>query len=181
MPEPEFILLGDAIWLDFINTACGRTGPESEGLPDAAAYRRWVAALGLRAESDDDAFDEALRLRSGLLALADALAASQRPPATAISLINDLLRQRGGAEQLTRTGGEWRLQFAPGAPPPARAAIARSAALTLADPLLLVRQCAGADCTLFFTDDSLTQGRRCCSPDACGRTARVERRRGLLR
>ena len=34
---------------------------------------------------------------------------------------------------------------------------------------------------VYTTDDSVTQGRRCCSPDPCGRTARVERRRGLLK
>lgn len=181
MPEPEFLLLGDAIWLDFVNTARGRTVPPADRLPDAAAYRRWTATLLLRADADDLSFGEVLRVRAGLTALAEALDRGERPPAPAISIINDLLRQSEGAEQLTRAGGEWRLQFAPGAPPPALVAVARSAALTLGDPLLLVRRCAGAGCSLFFTDDSVTQGRRCCSPEACGRTARVERRRGLLR
>ncbi len=179
MPEPEFILLGDAIWLDFVNTACGRTDPPVDRLPDADAYQRWTGTLQLRA--DDHDFAGVLRIRSGLTALAAALDRGERPPAPAISIINDLLRQSEGAEQLTRADGEWRLQFAPGAPPAALIAVARSAALTLGDPLLLVRQCAGADCSLFFTDDSVSQGRRCCSPDTCGRTARVERRRGLLR
>jgi predicted RNA-binding Zn ribbon-like protein len=181
MSEPEFLLLGDAIWLDFVNTARGRTVPPVDRLPDTAAYQRWLTALLLRPDAEDRSFGEVVRVRSGLTALAAALDHGERPPAPAISIINDLLRQSEGAEQLTRAGGDWRLQFAPGAPAPALVAVARSAALTLADPLMLVRQCAGADCSLFFTDDSVAQGRRCCSPDICGRTARIERRRGLLR
>ncbi len=181
MPEPEFILLGDAIWLDFVNTARGRGAAPPDRLPDPAAWRRWTAALRLRPDGDGVAFDEVRRTRDALIALAEALDAGERPPAPAIGLLNDLLRRTSGAEQLTRAGGDWQLRFAADAPPPALAAVARSAALTLSDPLLMVRQCAGADCTLLFTDDSVTQGRRCCSPDPCGRTARVERRRGLLR
>jgi len=181
MPQPEFILLGDAIWLDFVNTARGRTTPPPDRLPDAAAYQRWVSTLQLRPDTDVPPLAEIRRVRGALVGLAEALDRGERPPAPAISAINDLLRRSDGAEQLTRSGGEWRLQFAPEAPPPALVAVARSAALTLGDPLLLIRQCAGADCSLFFTDDSVTQGRRCCSPEVCGRTARVERRRGLLR
>ena len=43
MADPEFILLGDALWLDFVNTARGR-GPVTDRLPDAAAYHRWTKA-----------------------------------------------------------------------------------------------------------------------------------------
>ena len=181
MPEPEFILLGDAIWLDFVNTARGRGAAPPDRLPDLAAWDRWVAALRLRPDADELGFDDVRRTRDALSVLAEALDAGERPPAPAITLLNDLLGRSSGSEQLTRAGGEWQLRFAPAGPPPALVAVARSAALTLGDPLLMVRRCAGADCSLLFTDDSVTQGRRCCSPDPCGRTARVERRRGLLK
>jgi hypothetical protein len=179
MPEAEFILLGDALWLDFVNTARGRTAPPPDRLPDDVAYHRWTSALRLR--PDDRPFPDAQRVRAALTELAEALAGGYPAPAPAITQINDLLRGSGGSEQLTRVGGSWQIQFAPDRPPPALIAVARSAAATLADPLLIVRQCAGADCSLFFTDDSLTQGRSCCSVETCGRTARIERRRGLLR
>lgn len=181
MSEPEFTLLGDAIWLDFVNTARGRVASPPDRLADAAAYQRWTATLQLRPDTDEWSFGDIRRVRAGLTTLAEALDAGLRPPAPAINILNELLRQSAGAEQLTRADGEWRLRFAAEAPPPAIVAIARSAALTLSDPLLVVRQCAGADCSLFFTDDSVIQGRRCCNADACGRSARVERRRGLLR
>ena len=53
--------------------------------------------------------------------------------------------------------------------------------VTLAEPLVYVRRCAGEGCSLFFTDDSPTQSRRWCNAAVCGREVRVERRRGLLR
>lgn len=179
MPEAEFTLLGDALWLDFVNTAFGRTVLPTDRLPDAASYDRWTAALHLR--SDARPFGDVQRVRAVLIELAEGLAGGQPPPAPAITRINELLRHSGGAEQLTRVGGAWQIQFASEHPPLALIAVARSAAATLADPLLIVRQCAGADCSLFFTDDSVTQGRSCCNTETCGRTARVERRRGLLR
>lgn len=179
MPEAEFILLGDALWLDFVNTACGRTAPPPDRLSDAAAYHRWITALQLR--TDDHPVPDALRVRAALIELAEALATSQPAPAPTIAQLNELLRGSSGSEQLTRVGGAWQIQFAADHAPPALIAIARSAAATLADPLLIVRQCAGADCSLFFTDDSITQGRVCCSREICGSTARIERRRGLLR
>ena len=179
MSEVEFILLGDALWLDFVNTARGRTAPPPDRLADAAAYDRWTSALQLR--PDDRSLPEALRVRAALTDLAESLAAGQPAPASAIAQLNELLRGRSGSEQLTRVGGAWQIQFAADHASPALVAIARSAAATLADPLLIVRQCAGADCSVFFSDDSITQGRFCCSRDSCGGTARIERRRGLLR
>jgi hypothetical protein len=37
MPHEAFILLGDALWLDFVNTARGRTAYSPDLLPDADA------------------------------------------------------------------------------------------------------------------------------------------------
>ena len=47
MAESEFTLLGDALWLDFVNTARGRTAPPPDLLPDERCHR----ALGRRAQS----------------------------------------------------------------------------------------------------------------------------------
>jgi predicted RNA-binding Zn ribbon-like protein len=181
MSDPEFTLLGDAIWLDFVNTARGRTLGSPDQLPDAAAYHRWTKALKLRSDAGERAFTDVIRLRTNLTTLAQAFDSGERPPAPAIATINDLLQTTTGVQQLTRIGGEWRLRFAASEPPTAFMAIARSAAGTLANPLVFVRQCAGAECSLFFSDDSPSQGRRWCSADACGHAGWVERRRGLLR
>jgi predicted RNA-binding Zn ribbon-like protein len=173
--------LGDAIWLDFVNTARGRTLSPPDLLPDEQAILRWLQAQSLYFDGEGPAMLEVLQLRERLTALAEALVAGLQPPAASIEIINQYLSRGQGCHQLTRTSGEWRLRFAPTARPPVLQAIAQSAAATLADPLLFVRRCAGETCSLFYIDDSPNQSRHWCSQALCGREVRVERRRGLLR
>ena len=47
MEHPEFTLLGDAVWLDFVNTARGRTADPPDLLPDAAAFARWAVTAAI--------------------------------------------------------------------------------------------------------------------------------------
>ena len=182
MSESEFTLLGDAVWLDFINTARGRVPLPPNLLPDVAAVGRWARAQSLDwGDGNTISLEEVLTFRERLTALAEALDSDVQPPAGSISAINDQLSRNGGSHQLTRISGEWQLRFAPAQRPTLLEAIAQSVAGALADPLLFVRRCAGESCSLFFTDNSPNQGRRWCSPAVCGRQVKVERRRGLLR
>jgi predicted RNA-binding Zn ribbon-like protein len=182
MSESEFTLLGDAVWLDFVNTARGRIPSPPDLLCDVAALVRWAGAQSLQpADVEQLSLAEVLTFRERLTSLAEALHADAQPPAGSITAINEQLASNGGVHQLTRVSGEWQLRFAPTRQPSLLEAIARSAATVLADPLLFVRRCAGEGCTLFIADDSPNQGRRWCSAAVCGRQVTVERRRGLLR
>ena len=180
MGDPEFILLGDAVWLDFVNTGCGR-GRSADRLTDAAAYHRWAKASRLRSDADVVGYADVRRLRTRLLRLAEALAAGLPAPAATISMINQLLRGAEGRQQLVRRSGSWHLDFSPDSTPPAFAAIAHSAAGALANPDLHVRQCAGEGCSLYFSDPGMAQNRRWCTEAVCGGAGWVERRRGVLR
>jgi predicted RNA-binding Zn ribbon-like protein len=179
MAASGFTLLGDAVWLDFVNSARGRDPLPPDLLPDADAYARWSLAQELD-PGTDVAFSLVLAFRDQLTALAEALHAGQQPPAAAIAAINAHLGRSVGSHQLTRVNGSWRIRFAPTRPLRAREAIARSAAATLADQAAAVRRCAGDTCSLFFTDATSTGSRRWCDPTLCG-NGRVERRRGLQR
>lgn len=181
MAQSEFTLLGDAIWLDFVNTARGRTPSPPDLLADHAALLRWASAQRLCYDGEATLLEDALRFRQRLTALAEALHRGLRPPAGSIDAINEQLARGPGCNQLTRISGEWQLRFAPARRPTVLEAIAQSAAANLTDPLLFVRCCAGETCSLFFTDDSPNQSRRWCTPSVCGREVRIERRRGLLR
>jgi predicted RNA-binding Zn ribbon-like protein len=181
MLQSEFTLLGDALWLDFVNTGRGRTPSAPDLLTDDEAIARWTVAQSLYANGDSPVFRDVLQLRERLTLLAEALHGGLQPPAGSISAINEHLARGDGCHQLTRVGGEWQLRFAPSRRPGVLEAIAQSAAASLADPLRFVRQCAGDGCSLFFADDSPNQSRRWCSATVCGREVRVERRRGLLR
>jgi predicted RNA-binding Zn ribbon-like protein len=181
MSETDFTFLGDALWLDFVNTARGRVESPPDLLSDGAAMSRWTQAQRLHLDGDAPALDEALQLRERLTELAESLHQGQQPPAGSIEAINDLLAQGQGCHQLTRVSGAWQLRFSPVKRPAVLLAIARSAAASLADPLLWIRRCAGVGCSLFFSDDSPNHTRLWCSPAICGRDVRIERRRGLLR
>ena len=181
MTESEFTLLGDALWLDFINTARGRVASPPDLLPDDAALLRWSAAQSIDLNGGQPPLPLVLQLRERLTALAEALHAGLQPPTASITAINEQLAQGGGCHQLTRISGERQGRFAPERRPAILQAIAQSAAASLADSLRFVRRCAGEGCSLFFSDDSPHQSRLWCSIAVCGRQLKVERRRGLLR
>ncbi len=175
MGDPEFLLLGDPLWLDFVNT--GATPPgERDVLPDPGALLRWTKAVKVAPLAGPADFEAALDLRRRLAALAAALEAGRSAPPSAIEAINGCLAGLEGREQLVRIGGTWRVRFAPHRASTAFEALARSAAETLADRVAVVRRCAAPGCGLFFVDDSPTQSRRWCSR-RCGQRGRVERRR----
>lgn len=173
MPDAEFLLLGDALWLEFVNTA----GAGRDTLPNPGAYHRWTKAVRVGSAGDREAFAEAMSLRARLITLADALADRRTPPPSSIEAINRLLVVLEGREQLVRIGGHWRLAFGAARPPNALEAVAQSAAQTLANPLAVLRRCASPGCGLFFPDDSAHQSRRWCSRNRCGQQGRIERRR----
>lgn len=181
MADDQFTLLGDAVWLDFINTARGRIDPPPDLLPDFQAWRRWALTRKLDAGNDPAEFPAVRRLRDQLAGLAGTMDAGRAPAAGVIAALNELLARCGGREQLTRVSGQWQMHFAPGRAAGALEAIARSAAGTLADELIRVRRCRGQGCSLFFADDSPTGSRRWCDASVCGRDVHVERRRGILR
>ncbi len=173
MSDAEFLLLGDALWLEFVNTA----GAGRDALPNPGAYHRWTKAVRVGSAGDPEGFAEALSLRTRLVTLADALTEKRAPPPSSIEAINRLLVALEGREQLIRIGGRWRLAFGAARPPTGMEAVAQSAAQTLANPLAVVRRCANPECGLFFADDSASQSRRWCSRNRCGQRGRIERRR----
>lgn len=179
MSDPEFILLGDAVWVDFINTARGRDVDPPDGLADPAAYHRWIKAEKLASDADDLPFDQVIAFRARLLTVAAALAEGRQPPAPAVHEINRVLLRTEGHHQLTRVGGSWQLTFSPLHTATALEAIARSAAQTLSDPGVRVHRCHAEPCSLFFVDRSPGHGRTWCSAEPGAHTIQVDRRRAL--
>lgn len=176
MAEQEFVILGDAIWLDFVNTARG-TGPVLDRLRSMEAWKRWIEMEKLPPDEGNMELGEILEFRDRLGALAQSLAKERQAPAISIHAINGVLAHTTGYHQLTRVRGSWRSVFTPVRPASAIDAIARSAAVILADPAAVVRQCSGVACTLFFVDVTANHSRRWCSSATCGKQLRVERRR----
>lgn len=177
MPDPDFTLLGDAIWLDFVNTRRGTGDDVTDRLTDPAAYHRWIKAEKLAPDGEQMSFDDILLFRDRLEALAQALSADRQTPSASIHALNAILAESTGALQLVRVGGQWQVRFTPQRPVATLDAIARSAAATLSDPAAVVRECSGEDCNLFLVDTTPNHNRRWCSAATCGRRHRIERRR----
>ncbi|MEP7326037.1 MAG: CGNR zinc finger domain-containing protein [Gemmatimonadota bacterium] len=176
MGDLDFVILGDAIWVDFVNTARG-TGPVLDRLRSMEAWKRWIDLEKLPADQGTMELSEILEFRDRLSALAQSLARERQAPSTSIHAINGVLAHTTGYHQLTRVRGTWRSVFTPSHPVTPIDAIARSAAATLSDPAAIVGQCSGAACTLYFIDISANHSRRWCSSTTCGKQHRVERRR----
>jgi predicted RNA-binding Zn ribbon-like protein len=176
MPDPEFLLLGEPLWLEFVNT---RAMPPvgTDALPDPAAYLRWTKAVQIESPGDATAFQAATAFRAKLLGVAEAFTEGRTIAPSAIEALNRMLGLLEGREQLVRIAGQWQLRFQPSRPPGALEAIALSAAQALANPLAQVRRCAAPECRLFFLDESANQSRRWCSRARCGQRGRYERRR----
>jgi predicted RNA-binding Zn ribbon-like protein len=172
MPDPEFVFLGDALWLDLVNTA---TVPDR--LADAAAWRRWQKAQKLPPDSPHVTFADALEFRRQLFALAARLAAGGTPPAAAVAQVNRWLGGAASRPRLVRIGGAWQRTYAADAPPTPLVAVADSAAVTLADATAAVRRCADPACARFFLEHCEPQRRHFCRPGVCGTGRFVERRR----
>src|SRR5690606_36639858 len=119
-------------------------------LCDAAAWRRWQKAQELGPDSPHVTLADILEFRRHLGALAARLAAGDAPPATSVSQVNRWLAGATSRPRLVRIGGAWQRSFAPDAPPAALMAVADSAAATLAERAVIVRQCADPACPRFF-------------------------------
>src|SRR3954462_2886449 len=105
--DTEFTLLGDALWLDFVNTARGRVPDPPDLLLDDAAVLRWSAAQSMDLNGGAPPLDIVRQLRERLIVLAEALHSGLQPPTASIMAINNQLAQDGGCHQLTRISGEW--------------------------------------------------------------------------
>ena len=86
MALEEFILLGDALWLDFVNSARGRTTSPPDLLPDHTAFARWCRLQHLD-PADLPSFPKVIEFRGRLTELAEALHDGAQPPAAAIAAV----------------------------------------------------------------------------------------------
>ncbi len=90
--------------------------------------------------------------------------------------VNEVLRITEGHDELVQESGEWRIEFIAreGGLDWLLAAIARSAAeIVVEGESARLRQCANANCGLFFCDASRTRLRRWCSMSTCGNRHKV--------
>lgn len=189
MADSGFLLVGNLLWLDFVNTEPMRNGVPHDLLEDFRVLVRWLRATGSLGEPDASralqqwegregaaAFTEARRLRAALRRGAERLAAGEPPGEAMVRAVNRVLAARPACTRLVRRGDRYvtRLEPLSSSAIQLLVPIAESAAWLLehGDPAL-VRRCAGAGCVLHFYDTTKNRSRRWCSMDGCGSRAKA--------
>ncbi|HEX6669024.1 MAG TPA: ABATE domain-containing protein [Gemmatimonadales bacterium] len=187
MPTPEFPLVGNLLWLDFVNTEPVLDGARVDLLHDVEDLVAWLQTAdappqptrpALRGGTSEGraVFREALALRAALRAGAERLAEGKPPGEELVRAINRVLAERPGYRELVREGKGWVTRVRPVTISARQVLvpIAESAAWLLehGDPSL-VRRCEGSACVLLFYDTTRNRSRRWCSMEGCGSRAKA--------
>lgn len=176
----RFLLLGEPLVLDLVNTRVRRNGTEVDLLDTPAALTAWlrvehkrVAWTGPATATD---LADVRALRDAIGQLLHALRKHTQPPLEAMDKINQALSNPAPRSRLAWTATGPHL-----APPPSRSkrrallqALAADAIALLTGPQAeRLRECAHPDCILQFV--ARNARRRWCSGSLCGNRARVAR------
>jgi predicted RNA-binding Zn ribbon-like protein len=186
----KYLFVGNAAWLDFVNTEVMSGGGRTDLIGDYGDLADWLAEAGLVGSDEAAAalerwggtregaraLEEARRFRAALRGAAERLAAGRRVGDDAVAAINDVLARPVHATEVRREGGRYvraeRWAFAAAAD--ALAPVAESARDLLVDgDPSLVRKCRNPSCILFFYDTTKNHGRAWCSMSGCGNRTKV--------
>lgn len=187
---PEFLFLGDRLWLDFVNTEIVDRGEPHDLIPDFRRWMAWHAAADVAgtteakvlprkwgSEADrKEALARAVAFRSELRRMAGRIASKKPVPESALRAINDVLRRGASYGQLKRSGKGFVCRGRRDLHDPLDllVPVAEDAAdlLCEGDPESL-RKCGNPVCVLFFYDRSKSHTRRWCSMTQCGNRAKA--------
>ena len=189
-----FALVGERLWLDFVNTDGGPHGGDSVAEFDLLVS--WLeVAMGLDAERAQmmrrraaqqptgatAALVDARRVRAALRTLAERGAMAAQARFDALTEINRVLGRSAGTRRLEmRPDGTFARSFVPGGD--AFAGLMIPIVESAADALILgelarVRRCADPRCARVFFDGTKNAARRWCDMSTCGNRAKAARHR----
>lgn len=195
-----FTLIGERLWLDFVNTDDVRRGARLDLLRDFESLVRFLdvagildaeRSLGMRRRAQQQpagaaaALVDARRVRAALRALAERGANSEKVRGDALAEINRVLGRSAGIRRLeTRADGSFARAFVPVGDAFAGLIIpiVESAADALiAGELVRVRRCGDPRCSRVFHDGTRNGRRRWCDMATCGNRAKAARFRARER
>jgi predicted RNA-binding Zn ribbon-like protein len=185
----DFRLVGNLLWLDFVNTEPVMDGKRVDlvrGFGDLVAWLQATSSLpadvarqAARSEGKAEGqavLREALALRATLREGAERLAEGKAMGDRTVAAINRVLASCPAYRELIREGRRWVSRERPVSPASEHllVPIAESAAWLLehGDPSL-VRRCEGSSCVLLFYDTTRNRSRRWCSMEGCGSRAKA--------
>jgi predicted RNA-binding Zn ribbon-like protein len=186
--EPKgntFILIGNYLCLDFVNTLIVQNGRPVDLLSrfdDLAVWLGQSRVLDMERSKtmvrswgkDREAarvIERARAFRATLRHMVERVVQGKAVPQTVVDQINELLQHHVGHGQLRRVKGGFEKRFQSDFREPIHLLwpVAESACDLLAyGDLSLIRKCENVACVLFFYDTTKNHSRRWCSMSACG-------------
>ena len=197
-PTP-IALVGDRLWLDFVNTDDPRRSRDADVLLDFDAFLHWLRAASVldaerAAGNQRRAFQQpagaaaslvdARRVRAALRALAERGATSQKARDDAVTEINRVLGRSAGTRRVEPRGdGSFARSFVPVGD--AFAGLMIPVVDSAADALIngelpRVRRCSDPRCPRVFLDTTKNGRRRWCDMATCGNRAKAARHRSRV-
>ncbi len=177
MSDHDFPFLGNALWVDFLNTQPAlRGGGTDELINSPEAFSRWAVAAGEFGlddlfTPDQGEMEEALRFRAVLREGAGSLLAGAAPSKNTVAAVNEKLACSPVVSLLVEKNVGWDLvhRFVAG---PATALLGRIAAdftrTLLSGQSDRLGRCEHPGCVMLFIDTSKNGKRRWCSMETCG-------------
>lgn len=181
----KFILIGDNLYLDFINTRLMRGGRPVDLLGEKKDFLAWAAAAGLISVTAGEKMVESLTegefkkiktFRDILSKMTEEIIDGKEIRPEFIAAINQQLRHKKGFELIEKKDGRLRRKFIADYARPIQllAPVAEKAAqmITEEDPKYL-KKCESDRCILYFYDSTKNHSRRWCSMSSCGNRAKA--------
>ena len=190
----RFEFIAGALCLDFANTIHdSRAEDKEEELRAVSDLLQWAKEAGLLSEADHDrltahyhhnpreaaaALAKGTAIRDLLLSIFAGIANGRRVSAQRLSELNSTLARAPGLLRVQKSSdrieAEW-TSAAEGLPEVFFAVLASAAELLASDRLGRIRECASADCTWLFVDESRNRSRRWCDMSVCGNRMKARR------
>jgi predicted RNA-binding Zn ribbon-like protein len=190
----RFQFIAGAVCLDFANTIHNaRAEDKEEELHAIVDLLQWAKEAGMLSSTDNDrlaahysrssreaaaTFTKAITIRNLVLSIFIGVANGRSLPAQRLAELNAALSQFPGLLRVNkhseRIEREW-TSTAEGLQQVLFAVLTSAAELLASDRVRRVRECASADCTWLFVDDSRNRSRRWCEMRACGNRMKARR------
>ncbi len=186
----KFSLVGNNLFLDFVNTEKARDGQPFETLESFADFVAWTVAVDLiTREQAADLFEkwsgqistvkflqETINFRNDLRNLAENISGKVEISEKTIDSINERLKKQSGFTVLEKVENGFEKLFRFDLSDPLK--LLHPIAEAVADFLCyanfdFLRKCESAACVLFFYDTTKNHKRRWCSMKACGNQAKA--------
>ncbi len=182
----KFILVGENLYLDFVNTKIRRNGETCDLLHSEEDFLAWSLAVGLidkaraadlRKKITQKDFRDILDFRTTLDEMNIEILNGKKLQTRFIESINNYLKKNIGHREIKLSEGEIKKDFVTNFEEPLQllAPIAESAADLLAEgDLSYLKRCESNECVLYFYDTTKNHSRRWCSMNNCGNRAKAK-------